>query len=660
MFTTVADACSITGNSFYATTTSTSTAQTSISVQSGNNHTVTGNFIGGNTSSAGGTAWTNSAIVTFKGITTAGSTTTANSIQNNTIQNISLTNAGAATFTGIEVTTGLSNIGTSTGNTIGHTSTSGSITVAGSSTTTGINSTTTSTITISNNLIANLTASGTGTGVSIRGIFQNANALFTATLNIIKNLSTASTSTSASTTTAAVGIYTTSTNTSQTISRNQIFAISGTTVSAVASQVMAIYTSGSSSVGTINRNTIYGMTNTSTSASSLLLGIYLFNGSWTITNNFVSLVNGANTNDPIIRGIYENTSVSTTNTLYYNTVRIGGTASASTASACVYRAIGCTWNLKNNILINERSGGTGKHYAIVNAASTPVTGWSASASNYNVLYSTTAATVGLWTSDQTLAQFQVTSSGDANSNSNDITFTDEANGDLHISGGSIGSVNLRGTLIGSITEDYDGDVRPSVSGIPYIGADENLASPLPIELLKFTGSAKSDFNVLSWTTATEINASHFDVERLNTETIFENIGTISAAGNSREIRQYQFIDAALPINSSTEYYRLKLVDRNNTFKYSDVVAVKRLSKNNVTVSVYPNPSANELNLNIANAGSQKIQIRIVDVLGKVVFENNNAMSDELQKMDISSLSKGIYTLSIVGLEETINQKFVKE
>jgi hypothetical protein len=660
LFTTVANACSITGNSFYATTTSTSTAQTSISVQSGNNHSITGNFIGGNTSSAGGTAWINSAIVTFKGITTAGSTTTANSIQNNTIQNISLTNAGAATFTGIEVTTGLSNIGTSTGNTIGHTSTSGSITVAGSSTTTGINSTTTSTITVSNNLIANITASGTGTGVSIRGIFQNANALFTATLNIIKNLSTASTSTNASTTTAAVGIYTTSTNTSQTISRNQIFAISGTTVSAVASQVMAIYTSGSSSVGTINRNTIYGMTNTSTSASSLLLGIYLFNGSWTITNNFVSLVNGANTNDPIIRGIYENTSVSTTNTLYYNTVRIGGTASASTASACVYRAIGCTWNLKNNILINERSGGTGKHYAIVNAASTPATGWSASSSNYNVLYSTTAATVGLWTSDQTLAQFQVTSSGDANSNSNDITFTDEANGDLHISGGSIGSVNLRGTLIGSITEDFDGDVRPSVSGTPYIGADENLASPLPIELLKFTGSAKPDFNVLTWTTASEINSSHFEVERLNADKVFENIAIVTAAGNSREINQYQFHDATFTKTNAIEYYRLKMVDRDDNFKYSDVIAVKRNEDAKASVSLYPNPSSELVNIIISNADVTKIQVRVLDVVGKIIYENNNLMSNEINSIPVADFPSGIYTLQVIGLSENINQKFIKK
>ncbi len=658
LFTNVANSCTLTGNSFYATSTSTSTAQTGISIQTGNSHTITGNFIGGNTSSAGGTAWVNSAAVTFKGITTAGSTTTANSIQNNTVQNISLTSTGSATFTGIEVTSGLANVGTSTGNTIGHTATASSITAAGTSPTTGINISSTSAVTVSNNLIANIVGSNVGTSATIRGIVYSGSGTPVISLNIIKNI-TASTAATSSSAPAVVGILSSSTNVTQSITQNQIFTLQSSG-SGFATFCGGIVVSGSGSAGTIGRNRIYGLTNNSNNASCGIVGIHLFNGSWTTVNNMISITNAANSNDPIIRGLWENTATSTTQNILFNSIRIGGTASSSTNTFGFNRAIGCTIVMRNNIFINERSGGTGKHYAVANTASTPATGWSASAANFNTYFSSVAANVGLWTTDATLAQFQSSSAGDANSNSVDINFTDEANGDLHITGASLGSANLNGVLVSTVTDDFDGDVRPSTTGTPYKGADHVAGSPLPIELFKFTGSAKPDFNALTWITASEINSSHFEVERLNTDKTFENIARVTAAGNSREINQYQFHDATFTKSNAIEYYRLKMVDRDNHFKYSDVIAVKRNVDLNPSVSLYPNPTTEILNVMISNADVTKIQVRVLDVVGKIIYENNNLMSNEINNIPVADFPSGMYTLQVFGLSENINQKFIKK
>ncbi len=241
-----------------------------------------------------------------------------------------------------------------------------------------------------------------------------------------------------------------------------------------------------------------------------------------------------------------------------------------------------------------------------------------------------------------------------------MNFTDETNGDLHIAGVSIGSANLNGVLIGTITEDFDEQVRPSVSGTPYIGADEVTASPLPIKLIAFTGTSKNDFNLLTWVTASEINSNYFEIERVNAEKEFENIGRVSAAVNSKEINQYQFHDGTFNTKNNIEYYRLKMVDRDDYFKYSEVIAVKRNTDLNASISLYPNPSSETLNIIISNGYDTKIQVRIIDLIGKVVFENNNLRSNDINTIEVANFPSGIYTIQVIGLAENINQKFMKK
>ncbi len=652
----VNDGCTVNGNSFYATS-SASAAQTSISIQSGGNHTINNNYIGGNTTNAGGSAWTNTGAIAFKGITTAGSFFSTNSIQNNIIQNINLSNTSTVTFAGIEVSSGLAQVGTSTGNTIGHSTNSNSITVAGTSSTTGILISSAADCTVSNNLIANVSATGTGTGTNFKGINVTGNGTATISSNTIKNIISNGTSTSELS--GLCGIVSSSPSSGQLISKNHIYNIESSTASA-STFCVGILLNASNGNLTLSKNKIYGLTNTSSSASAGVYGILLSRGNSTLINNMISITNGAYSNGPIISGIHENSTTSTTHTLYYNSVRIGGTATTSANSSSFIRIVRSIVTIKDNIFINERSGGTGKHYAISNTTSSPSTGWSSSASDYNILYSSTAATTGYWTVDQTFAGFQSASAGDANTKNVDVTFNDEANGDLHIAGASIGSANLRGTLVASITEDFDEQVRPSTSGIPYIGADEVTSNPLPIELLTFEGSAKTDFNALTWTTASEINSNYFEVERLNTARKFEPIGRISAAGNSKEINQYQFHDATFNTSSSIQYYRLKMIDRDNQFSFSDVIAVKRNAKVKASVSLYPNPSSETLNIIISNTDATKIQIKILDLVGKVVYENNNLMSNKINSIETVHFPSGMYTLQVIGLTENINQKFMKK
>lgn len=654
----VADGFTINSNSFYSSIAST-TSITGISILSGNNLTISDNYIGGSASNAGGSAWSiNASGVTFKGIVNSGSTVIANSIQNNAIQNINLSHASSSIFNGIEVSGGYCNIGSSTGNIVGHASIANSIINAGSSSTNGILISTGLQCTISNNTIANISATGTGAGVSLRGITHIGGGLISVSSNLIHDLTSNSTSPTSNSTISVCGIQTSGITNPSIFTKNQIYNLNAVTASAEVYSIGIAFNSSASDF-TATKNKIYGLTNTSTNTAASIYGILIYTGGSTLTNNMIHLSNGLNSNGPNIAGIECKNLSTKSNIIYYNTIRIAGTASSSLKTFCIGRETNeSVMDVKNNIFINERTGGSGKHYSIYNYSGS--SGWSSSASNYNILYSSNSSTTGFWTTDQSFSGFQTASGGEANSKNVDVNFADENNGDLHIAGVSIGSANLNGILASSITQDFDDNVRPSISGTPYIGADEVTASPLPITLFSFEGNANSNYNLLTWITTTEINSCCFELERLNEEQEFISIGSISANGNSKEINQYKFQDLSYNKSSNVDYYRLKIIDVNNGYTYSDIIAVKRNSKNPSTVKLFPNPVQDKIQLLIIDELDQVISIKIIDMYGKVIWEEKDYPRNFINSINTSNLPNGIYTLQVIGIDENKSLKFIKE
>lgn len=168
----VGDSCIITGNSFYNTlATPPSVAQTSIKVSTGQGHTISNNFIGGKSSSCGGSAWANSGSVIFIGIDVQVGNSVKTNIENNTVQNISMTSTSSPKVQGIKINTTSPNSNVLVkGNMIGHGSTANSILVAGNafSYIYGIYSTSEEpTCLFESNTIANLTLNSSADGAAI-------------------------------------------------------------------------------------------------------------------------------------------------------------------------------------------------------------------------------------------------------------------------------------------------------------------------------------------------------------------------------------------------------------------------------------------------------------------------------------------------------------
>jgi len=173
---------------------------------------------------------------------------------------------------------------------------------------------------------------------------------------------------------------------------------------------------------------------------------------------------------------------------------------------------------------------------------------------------------------------------------------------------------------------------------------------LPVNLVSFNGELQGGATLLSWRTASEQQTAHFEIERSLNGTTFENIGTVAAAGNSTTAIDYDYTDnqagnqAAMVI-----YYRLKIVDIDGNFKYSDIINVS-LASIAGKVAVTPNPTDKvaKVTMTASNAGVAKWNI--ADNSGRVVLQGNNQVQTGNNNFNINveNLAAGLYYLNVSG------------
>ncbi len=176
-----------------------------------------------------------------------------------------------------------------------------------------------------------------------------------------------------------------------------------------------------------------------------------------------------------------------------------------------------------------------------------------------------------------------------------------------------------------------------------IGTDLN---PLPVELTTFSASIFSDGIKLDWETATEVNNYGFEVERQDSETqVWENIGFVNGHGNSNSKKVYSFLDKTL-FKSGNYYYRLKQIDIDGKFEYSDKIEISFLSTLEFELSQnYPNPFNPSTTIKFLIPEDGFVRLTIHNVLGeeitKLLNENIHAGYHSIE-FNAQDLNSGIY------------------
>ena len=160
---------------------------------------------------------------------------------------------------------------------------------------------------------------------------------------------------------------------------------------------------------------------------------------------------------------------------------------------------------------------------------------------------------------------------------------------------------------------------------------------LPVQLSQWSGSIINCRAELVWKTLSEQTSSHFDIEHSSDGVLFTKVGEVLATGNSATIQRYSL---NVDIDQGQNWFRLKMVDKDGTYKVSPIILLRNICTNNGYV-IYPNPVKNMLWIKGLQAGQ------------RVVFSNSNGQviriwqtASSASGFDVSTVAKGMYSIQI--------------
>jgi len=186
--------------------------------------------------------------------------------------------------------------------------------------------------------------------------------------------------------------------------------------------------------------------------------------------------------------------------------------------------------------------------------------------------------------------------------------------------------------------------------VPYNGGDFSIVNfgidvvPVPVELISFSATTDNKNVNLNWATATEINNSGFEIERRYDKTDWLKIGFVPGHGTTTEKQNYSYIDQN--VNAGIYSYRLKQVDFDGTFEYSNEILVNVTAPLEFTLDQnFPNPFNPSTTINYSIPNSSFVQLIVYNSIGQEIailvneiIEGGNHSVD----FDASSLPSGIY------------------
>ncbi|MFM8568853.1 MAG: T9SS type A sorting domain-containing protein, partial [Candidatus Kapaibacterium sp.] len=185
---------------------------------------------------------------------------------------------------------------------------------------------------------------------------------------------------------------------------------------------------------------------------------------------------------------------------------------------------------------------------------------------------------------------------------------------------------------------------------------------VPVELVAFDAQRAGGNVNVAWETASEKNASHFDVERAVVSPkgtgAFAVVGTVAAQGTSTTSREYRLVDAN--VSGATAWsYRLKMVDLDGTIRHSQEVLVAAEQQNG-SVSVTPNPATDVVTVDVNLQGSGMADVSLIDVQGRTVQNVAQGEMSGQQRFTVrvESLASGTYSV-VVRQQGTVTTQTIR-
>jgi len=186
--------------------------------------------------------------------------------------------------------------------------------------------------------------------------------------------------------------------------------------------------------------------------------------------------------------------------------------------------------------------------------------------------------------------------------------------------------------------------------------------PMPIELSSFEGDVDECKGIISWTTQSEVNFSHFELEKSVNGVSFFTLDAIPGKGGTSST-SYSYIDTEL---RALNYYRLKAIDLDGTVNYSKIIALDKdgCFESDVEFDIYPNPVIDtDLTISIdSKHRNANVTLVVTDVLGRVLVELPTKLmrGANLIELPVKKLADATYFVGVRGADiDNDTKKFVK-
>jgi hypothetical protein len=191
---------------------------------------------------------------------------------------------------------------------------------------------------------------------------------------------------------------------------------------------------------------------------------------------------------------------------------------------------------------------------------------------------------------------------------------------------------------------------------PFVGT-------LPVKLESFTAMLVNKRAELKWVTSSEINVSHFAVEKSTDGRTFTDAGMVFAYGSTSAKANYNFSDNLTVETANVVYYRLRSVDVDGKTDYSDtrILRLAKQTASGVSILTYPNPVTNELRITIPeNWQNKNLVVEVFNANGTTAARKQAANSSQTETINVNALAPGFYIVRVNCNGEIAQQKIIKQ
>lgn len=209
-----------------------------------------------------------------------------------------------------------------------------------------------------------------------------------------------------------------------------------------------------------------------------------------------------------------------------------------------------------------------------------------------------------------------------------------------VSGSAYGQYYVESTVQNPVNEIGNNQGNP----IDFV--TWNAAYPFPVEWLNFQAKPTEEGHVrLDWQTANELNNNYFEVEKSFDGDLFQSLDRVDGKLNSAETQSYRYLDKGYM--RAEIFYRIKQVDINGAFSYSDMVRVRMTNLLDKNFQVSPIPFEDHLTIQAKGIQERDVQLALYDVTGRLLVTKFWQAGQNEMSIPTAQLKPGVYILKIV-------------